>query len=150
MTELRTELLFEMTATLNMDHWHAIGDIRRGERLIVEVTGGTFAGAHLRGEVLPFGADFAVCRTDGVTELDVRVILRTDDGAEIYAFYPGLNHQESLGPLGELPEGERYFRTMPRFETGAEQYQWLTRIVSIGVQQPSERGAVAYRVYAVL
>lgn len=110
MTDLKTVLLYEMTATVNMD-WHRTGDGGRGQRVIVEVTGGTFEGPHMRGEVLPFGADFAIARTDDVGELDVRALLRTDDGAEIYAFYPGLNHQLSLGPLGDLAEGERYFRT---------------------------------------
>ncbi len=149
MDELKSEFLFEATGTLKTDS-HQIGDGGRGTRRIVEVTGGSFEGPHLRGEVLPFGADFFAVRSDGVAELDVRIILRTDDGAEIYMTYAGLRHTDSLGPDGEIPEGERYFRTTPRFETGAEQYQWLNRILAVGVGQPSEPGTVRYLVYAIL
>ena len=77
-------------------------------------------------------------------------ILRTDDGADIHMTYSGLRHQQSLGPLGELPEGEYYFRTAPTFETGAEKYLWLNRILAIGSALPSEPGTASYRVYAVL
>lgn len=149
MSELETEFLFEMKAELSME-FHHIGDSGRGDRRIAEVTGGTFEGPHLLGEVLPFGADFLVSRTDSALELDLQVILRTHDGVEIYARYPGLQHQASLGPLGELPPGERYFRSTPRFETGAAEYSWLNRILAVGVYHPSEPGTVLCRVFAVL
>lgn len=150
MTELNAEFLFEMTATLNTDAVQDVGDAGAGRRSIVEVTGGTFEGPHMRGKVLPFGADWVMRRTDGVSQLDVRITLLTDDGATIFMHYPGLLHTDSLGPLGDLPDGERYFRTTPRFETGAEQYRWLNRILAVGVGQPSEPGMVRYRIYAVL
>jgi len=148
--ELRTEWLYDLTATLDMDNIHQIGDFGGGQRVIYPVTGGTVEGPHIRGEVLPFGADFAVIRTDNVPVLDVRVIIRTDDEADIYVYYPGLSHSQSLGPYGELPAGERYFRTTPRFETGAEKYQWLNRILAVGVGWSDRPGTVSYRVYAVL
>ena len=148
--ELRTEWLYDLTATLDMDNLHKIGDFGGGQRTIYPVTGGTVEGPHIRGVVLPFGADFLVWRTDNVGVLDVRAIIRTDDGAEIYAFYPGLNHQESLGPFGDLSVGERYFRTTPRFETSAEKYRWLNRILAVGVGWSDQPGTVSYSVYAVL
>jgi len=148
--ELRTEWLYDLTATLDTDNIHQIGDFGGGERIIYPVTGGTVEGPHIRGEVLPFGADFALHRADKVSVLDVRAIIRTDDGAEIYAFYPGLNHQQSLGPFGELPAGENYFRTTPRFETSAEKYLWLNRILAVGVGRLDRPGTVSYRVYAIL
>jgi hypothetical protein len=76
--------------------------------------------------------------------------MRTDDGAEIYAFYPGLSHQQSLGPFGDLPAGARYFRTTPRFETSAEKYLWLNRILAVGVGWSDRPGTVSYRVFAIL
>ena len=72
MTSLKTELLFDLTGSINTDV-HDIGDGGRGQRMIVEVTGGTFEGPHLRGQVLPFGADWVVTRSDGVWALDVRI-----------------------------------------------------------------------------
>ena len=146
---LRTELLFEMTANL-AENPHRVGDAGRGDRTVVVVTGGTFEGPHLRGSVESVGGDWVVRRSDGVSELDVRALLRTDDGAEIHMSYGGYNHHQPLGPLGELADGERYFRTQPRFETGDERYQWLNRIVAIGDGRSDAPGTVSYRVYAVL
>ncbi len=42
-----------------------------------------------------------------------------------------------------------YFRITPVFETGAEQYGWLNRIVAVGVGQRLP-AAVRYTVYSIL
>ena len=118
--------------------------------MVVVVIGGSFEGPHLCGTIEALGGDWVVRRSDGVSEFDVRALLRTDDGAEIHMTYGGYNHQQSLGPLGELPEGERYFRTQPKFETGDERYQWLNRIVAVGTGWSDAPGTVSYRVYGVL
>jgi hypothetical protein len=149
LSEVETEFLLEMTATLSSEPV-AVGDAGRGTRSIAIVTGGSFEGPHLKGDVLPVGGDFLVRRTDEVTQLDVRIALRTDDGADIYVTYGGVIHTQGLGPVGGPAEGERYFRTTPRFETGEERYQWLNRVVAVGVNQPSDPGSVRYRIHAVL
>jgi hypothetical protein len=148
--ELRTEWLYDLRATLDMENIHEVGDSGSGGRTIYPITGGRIEGRHISGDLLPFGADFALWRTDGVGVLDIRALLRTDDGAEIYVSYPGLSHDHSLGPLGELAPGERYFRTTPRFETSAEKYTWLNRIFAVGVGWFEPPNTVAYKVYAVL
>lgn len=147
--ELRTEFLMDLHATLN-EQSYPVGDAGRGTRVVVAVSGGTFEGPHLRGTIEPAGGDWLVRRTDDVVQLDVRGLLRTDDGATIQITYGGYRHQQSLGPLGELPEGEIYFRTQPVFETGDERYAWLNRIAAIGVGMPADPGSVTYRIYAVL
>jgi hypothetical protein len=147
--ELRSEHLFDMTATLG-ESPYVVGEAGKGQRILITVTGGTFEGPHLRGTVEGVGGDWITRRSDGVAELDVRALLRTDDGAEILISYGGRRHDQSLGPLGELAEGELYFRTQPTFETGDERYAWLNRIVAVGVGLPAEQGTVKYRVHAVL
>jgi hypothetical protein len=148
MDELKTEFLFEMKAYLDRDGAQPIGDTPNGSRHIVYVTGGSFEGPDLRGEVLPGGGDWVVRRPDGVGALDVRITLRTDDEALIYMRYRGLSHNLSVRP-GDATEGEeRYFRTAPFFETGDERYAWLNRIIAIGVGEGIE-GGVGYRVYAI-
>jgi Protein of unknown function (DUF3237). len=54
-----------------------------GGRLIVPVSGGTFAGARLKGTIIPPGGDWIVQRPDGSRVLDVRILLQTDDGEKI-------------------------------------------------------------------
>jgi len=107
-----------------------------GRRRIINITGGTFRGERLSGKVLPGGADWQVIRADGVAELDARYTLETDDRALIYVRNFGYRH----GPaeiIQKLAAGEPvdpslyYMRTTPRFETGAERYQWLNRIVCV-------------------
>jgi hypothetical protein len=147
--ELRTEFLMELTANLS-ESVYRVGDGGRGARTVVVVTGGSFEGPHLRGTVAPVGGDWVVRRSDGVSQLDVRALLQTDDGAEIQITYGGYNHQQTLGPLGDLAEGTRYFRTLPVFETGDERYAWLNRIVAVGDGRSDAPGTVTYRIHAVL
>jgi len=113
-----------------------LGDSPLGRRRIIPITGGSFRGEKLAGRVLPGGADWQVIRSDGVAELDARYTLETDDRALIYVRNFGYRH----GPaevLQRLAAGEPvdpslyYMRTTPRFETGAERYRWLNRLICV-------------------
>lgn len=131
-----------------------LGDSPLGRRRIIPITGGSFRGERLAGRVLPGGADWQVIRTDGVAELDARYTLETDDRALIYVRNFGYRH----GPadvMRRLAAGEPvdpslyYMRTAPRFETGAERYRWLNRLICVatGARRAS---AVELEVFQVL
>jgi hypothetical protein len=86
-------------------------------------------------------------RSDGVLELDLRITLETDDQALIYLSFQGLRYgpPEVIAAFsrGEVVDPARYyFRTAPRFETSAESYAFLNRIVAIGVGETRPPGAV--------
>jgi Protein of unknown function (DUF3237) len=132
-----------------------IGDTPLGRRRIATVTGGEFQGERLRGTVVgaPAG-DWLLQRNDGVTVLDVRLLLRTDDGEHIYMAYRGVRH----GPaevMARLAAGESvdpasyYFRIAPVFETAARQYAWINRIVAVGTGRREPAGPI-YNVEEVL
>jgi hypothetical protein len=113
-----------------------LGESPLGRRRIIPITGGSFRGERLSGRVLPGGADWQVIRRDGVAELDARYTLETADKALIYVRNFGLRH----GPpqvIARLAAGEAvdpslyYMRTTPRFETGAERYQWLNGLICV-------------------
>jgi Protein of unknown function (DUF3237) len=152
MTDLKTELLFEMRADLAEPQ--DVGATPAGTRRIVPVTGGTFEGPKLKGAVLPGGGDWLLIRSDGVRQLDVRATLQTDDGHLIYVSYRGI-FDVSPAVFQRLLQGEAvapseyYFRITPVFETGAEKYGWLNRLVAVGVGTRTPTG-VAYTVYAIL
>jgi hypothetical protein len=121
-----------------------IGPVPYGTRTIVPIVGGSFEGPRLRGKVLPGSGDWTLLRSDDVLELDLRVSLETDDGAAIYMTAQGLRH----GPpdvIAALGRGERvdpasyYFRTLPRFETGSQRYEFLNRTLAVatGDRRPS-------------
>lgn len=113
-----------------------IGNTPSGERRVIPITGGTFTGKKLSGQVLPDGADWQLIRSDGSTLLDAQYQLRTDDGALIYIHNRGFRYS-SPEILKRLANGEEidpamyYFRTSPLFETGAPQYSWLNNMVGI-------------------
>jgi len=113
-----------------------LGETPLGRRRIIAITGGSFRGEKLTGRVLPGGADWQIVRSDGVSELEARYTLETNDRALIYVRNRGFRH----GPadiLAKLAAGEPvdpslyYMRTTPLFETGAPRYQWLNRIVCV-------------------
>jgi hypothetical protein len=131
-SEFLLDVIFETNGT-------AIGTI--GTRTIVSVIGGTFEGPKLKGTVLPPGADYVTSITPTFRKLDVRTIFLTDDNEKIYVTYGGV--------LSTPKGGERYWRTTPIFETGAEKYKWLNEIVCVGV--PFEvPNRVSYRIFRIL
>lgn len=152
MAEIRTTHL--CTVTLEVAGMQAIGATPAGNRRIGLVAGGTFAGPKLRGKVLPGGADWIVVRPDGVTTLDVRLVLETDDGAAIGMTYRGLRH----GPADVIEKVNRgepvdpstyYFRTAVAFETAAAKYAWLNSAIFVGTGDRKPSGPV-YDVFEVL
>jgi hypothetical protein len=150
-SEPRLEFLYTLVAELAPPI--PIGDIPHGQRLVIPVTGGTFEGPRLRGKVLPGGGDWLLIRADGVAELDVRGTLATDDGAFIYTHYRGYATEvPTILPrwaAGEaVPREAYYFATTPYFETGAAQYAWLQRVITVGTGELIP-GGVRYEVFAV-
>jgi hypothetical protein len=123
------------------------GAVPHGVRSFVPVMGGDFEGPRLRGKILPGGGDWLLLRPDGVLELDLRITLETNDGALIYMTFQGLRHAPpdviaALSHAEVVDPTRYYFRTVPRFETSAEAYTFLNRIVTIGVGETRPDGAL--------
>ena len=126
-----------MRLSVQLDNPIPIGDIGRGTRSIGVASGGLFEGGRLRGTVAGPGADWVIVNDGGWGEMDVRLVLVTDDGANIYMHYSGVLEfnkaiRAALASSGETAVGDAYFVSQPRFETGSERYQWLNRTIAIG------------------
>ena len=67
-----------------------IGPAAWGTRLIFPLVRGTVEGPKLKGIVRPFGADWAIIRADNCLELDVRLIVETNESALIHVEYRGV------------------------------------------------------------
>jgi hypothetical protein len=134
---------------------HQLGQTSRGMRRVVNVSGGRFDGERLKGDILPGGGDLALVRPDGVFEPDAQFLLSTDDAALILVRYRGIWH--APGPVlerlmrreGPVDPSEYYFRTAVHFETSAERYLWLNRVLGIGTGVPKV-GGIMYDVHEVL
>jgi hypothetical protein len=119
------------------------------------VAGGDFEGERLRGTILPDGgADWLLIRSNGSFQQDVRMTLRSDDGALIGMRYSGVRHgppdvNARLSRGESVDPAEYYLRTAPFFETGAPRYAWINNIVAVGVGERLPNGAT-YTIYEVL
>jgi hypothetical protein len=133
---------------------YVVGETPNAFRRIGVITGGTFEGDRLSGEVISGGNDWQSVRTDSCTKLDVRLLLRTTDAALIVMTYQVLRH----GPpavMQALDRGENvdpatyYFRLSGLFETAAPKYDWLNRIIAIGIGDRRPDGPI-YSIFEVL
>lgn len=111
----------------------------QGTRTIAQIVGGRFEGERLKATVQTPAGDWITNRADGTYKLDVRLTLKTDDGAFILVTYNGVGHTTDKGAS---------LRAAPLFETGDPRYTWLTQLQAVAV---GERigGTVSYDVYAL-
>ncbi len=118
-----------------------------GERRSIPITGGTFAGEGINGEVVPGGADYQVTRTDGTTYITAIYMLKTDDGALINVTNAGF-----IVPPGTRGNDALYFRTSPQFTAPTGKYGWLNSTIFVSAIRfdPAKPGVVIIDVYKVL
>jgi hypothetical protein len=149
---VRARPLFVMR--LDVRKLQIVGVAPGGLRRVGVVFGGSFEGERLSGEVLDGGSDWQIVRSDGATTLDVRLVLKTNEDVLIAMTYRGIRH----GPpdiIERIERGEvvdpttHYFRIAPFFETAAPGYEWINRIVAIGIGHRRADGPI-YSVFEVL
>jgi hypothetical protein len=132
-----------------------LGRTPAGGRRIFPVSGGSFEGDRLKGEVSPLiGSDLLLMRADGAFQQDVRLLLVTDDDAHILMTYRGVRRAsaevDQRLARGEIVDrSEYYLRTTPYFETSSERYGWINSIVAVA-QGGRIPGGVHYEIYEIL
>ncbi len=142
--EASPKLDFIFAAHVTVEPPLDLGDVGKGGRRIIPITGGDFSGPQIRGKVVPGGADWQVLRYDGVAELEARYTLRTDDGALIYVRNLAFRHgpPEVIAALAagrSVDPASYYFRGTTFFETSAARYAWITKhiIVCTAEREPA-------------
>ena len=88
-TEFMWDAKVKITGMIN------VGESKRGVRRVIPITGGTFSGPKIKGEVLPGGEDWQLVRPDGDTELYARYLLKTEDGHVIQVINNALIHTDA-------------------------------------------------------
>jgi len=152
MKELRLRPLFILL--LDVQPAINVGKTPGVDRRVGVITGGRFEGERLRGTLLPGGSDWQAIRPgDGAWLLNVRIVLKTDDGEIIGMPYTGMRH----GPkevLDRIARGEvvkptdYYLRIMGSFETASPKYGWLNDVLCVGTGHRLPEGPV-YQVFEV-
>jgi hypothetical protein len=146
--------LFVMRLNVAYDRASRVGVGPLGGRAVFPVNGGTFEGERLNGQVLGDGADWVTFRSDNAMLIDVRLVLKTDDGAIIAMTYQGMAFGRSPEAMARFLKREAisfeelYLRTTPRFETSDPRYEWLNRVIAVANGERSPVGG-NYHVFEV-
>lgn len=148
--DIRTEYLMTIEAKLG-------SRVPVGQRVIVNVLGGTVRGPRLKSEIVAPARDWVFVMPDGSSRLDVRFTIKTDDGEFVFVEYSGISAptkeaQERLakGEAITAADGYGYFTTTPRFMTTSATYARSNEIQGVGKMVSIQRGvAIKYDVFAV-
>jgi hypothetical protein len=145
-------LVFRLEASLGepLD----LGLVAQGRRRIVPLTGGSFAGPRLRGQLLPgASADWQIVDGVGTAFGDIRYTLQTTGGDLLYVRSRSVRsgNPEVLMRLGrgeDVDPHDYTFRATTQIETAAIDLGWLNTgvFVSVGGRQ---RAGVIYETYLV-
>jgi hypothetical protein len=118
-----------------------------GKRRVIPITGGSFKGPDVKGQVLSIGADWNLSRSDGASSVEAAYYLRTDDGVIIRVVNKGVGGAARPNPP---PGGERFFMfTSPTFEAPSGKYDWFNKSIFVGTlgARPDTKNAVLIRVF---
>jgi Protein of unknown function (DUF3237) len=132
------QLEFALELRVNIGPTFEIGSGAPGIRRTVPIIGGTFRGPLLSGRVLSGGADWQLVESNGLTFVDARYVIETDDAVRIEVRNQGIRHGpreviDRIAAGDAVSPSEYYFRTTPRFHPPDGQYDWLRRSVFIGL-----------------
>jgi hypothetical protein len=138
MSDLPFELVPLATVRVTRGEIHRMGQTAFHRRVIGAISHGRWDGERLSGEIVPPGGDWALPSGDGtVMLLEVRQVLRTDDGALVYVTYQG-----------RADRNRGTYTVAPTFETDDERYLWLNSVQAIG-QGRSDGEDIVYEMFEV-
>lgn len=107
-----------------------------GERRYIPLRGGTVEGPELNGSLVEGGVDWQINRADGVLDIAAHYVIKAHDGALIEVTSNGMRHAEPA-VMARLARGEPvhpseyFFRTLIRFQTGANAWLHLNKVMAI-------------------
>lgn len=133
------ELEYVVSLHVTLGQAFQVGDTGKGTRTVIPITGGSFEGPNIKGEVLPGGADYQM-QLDGRTEIEAIYCIRTDDGVSI--------HVRNCGII-KMGDG-MYFRCAPRFEAPMDsKYAWMNECLFLCQPGFGEPGGINLDVWKV-
>jgi hypothetical protein len=109
---------------------HSVIGTPLGDRMIVDVMGGSFEGPRLAGRVPPSGGDWVI-RTARGSQLNVRLLLETADGVTILLQYSGKASQV---------DGKVRIEVAGSFDAPPGPYEWLNDVQAFGLGFPLHTG----------
>lgn len=117
---------------------YRLGQTAFHKRVIGGISHGRWEGERFSGDIVAPGGDWAIPSGDGtIMLLDVRQLVRTDDGAMVYVTYQGRCDRQ-----------RGTYTVAPTFETDDERYAWLNSVQAIG-QGRSDGDDIVYAMFEV-
>lgn len=152
MDQVAPRFEFLMSLAVDVGEIVSMGQAPIGERRVVSITGGTFEGSGMRGEVLSGGNDWQILRADGVLDIDASYVLKEQGGGLVRVISQGYRYgpPEVMAAMtrGEdLDPSSYFFRAILRFETGAPYLESLNRTIAVATAERKARQVLlgAYR-----
>ena len=116
-----------------------VGGGPKGSRLVIDVPSVELEGDRIRATLATNdAADWATFSEDGkLAALDVRLTLKTDDGAFIYVEYSG-----------RMDVAAGLISVAPTFQTGSPEYDWLNGVQAVAAGAVDmDTGLLIYNIY---
>lgn len=90
---------------------------------------------------------------NGLAELDTRYAIETDDGATIEIMNYGFRHgppevMQAVARGEDVAPDQYYMRTHARLETGHKRYDWINKLLFVGVGA-RQKSTVTVRLYTI-
>lgn len=123
-----------------------------GERRSWEISSAQLEGTRIQAQLVQPGLDWMLVGADGFWRPDVRVTLRTSDGAMVLLRYRGLiEATESFVTAAQSGQqtqfGDTHMRLSMEFETGDARYAWLNQRFFLAEGRLAGPLRLEYRVY---
>ena len=140
------QLEFVMQLNVTLDQPYSVGDIPNGRRTVIPITGGTFEGPLLKGNIINGGADYQIASKEGRTQIEAIYSIKTDDGVYIHV------RNRGIICMGKDANGNPsfYFRAAPQFEAPIDsKYAWLNNAIFVCAPAPGKQGGITLNVWKV-
>ena len=136
MPELKSTYIGELKIEITGSYM--LGASPLGQRRLDRLDKGHFKGPKIEAEIVTGGMDMLLGGTDGALRPDVRLVLKLDDGETLPVVYRGVRHgpaevMQRIAGGEQVSPHEYYLRTGMVFETASRKYDWMNRIVGVGV-----------------
>jgi len=133
-----------LTIETDPDGLYMLGPTWVGQRIIQEFLSVRLDGERVRATMIAkAGADWLTLGGDGRATIDIRVLLQTDDGAQIFVTLEGRAHWPDQ--LGQGP----IFSTA-RLESGDERYAWVNTLPLVSKGSVTAGRTVAHELFQLV
>jgi hypothetical protein len=133
-----------LTIDTDPDGLFMLGTTSAGQRIIQEFRGVRLEGERVRATMTAkAGADWLTVSDEGRATIDIRVLMLTDDGAQVYVVLDG--RADWRNGLGRGP-----IYSTARLESGDERYAWVNDLPLVSKGEVTAGRAVAHELFELV